>query len=159
MQALLSLLKLAHDEFKPGAILEHIIHVFTKHIINLLLASLLGPLLLQPVKPLEVEGLTAHRASGFGTLVVPLLDTAKAEAVPAGEVAVGSLAVAHRALHLRIKFEELGLFGLSDSHSGPGTSSNIFFNDRSRHTCRPPSCHRHSSCTRWRQRGRGRGQL
>ena len=36
--------------------------------------------------------------------MVPFLDTSKAEAMPAGEVAVGSLAVAHGALHLRIKF-------------------------------------------------------
>lgn len=55
------------------------------------------------MKPLEVEGLTAHRASGFGTLVVPFFDAAEAEAVPTGEIAVGSLAVAHGALHQYIR--------------------------------------------------------
>ena len=99
LKALLSLLKIKHEKFKPGTPIEHIINVLTKEFVNLLLVSLLGPLLLQPVQTLEVQGLAAHRASGFGTLVVPLLDTAKAEAVPAGEVAVGSLAVAHGALH------------------------------------------------------------
>jgi len=37
--------------------------------------------------------------------MVPLLDTAKAKAVPAGELAVGSLAVAHGALHLFVKMD------------------------------------------------------
>tara|TARA_R110002153_G_scaffold193634_4_gene347035 strand:+ start:5966 stop:6091 length:126 start_codon:yes stop_codon:yes gene_type:complete len=35
--------------------------------------------------------------------MIPLLDTAKTEAMPAGEVAVGNLAVAHGTLHFRIK--------------------------------------------------------
>tara|TARA_R110001592_G_scaffold207492_1_gene458362 strand:- start:5298 stop:5453 length:156 start_codon:yes stop_codon:yes gene_type:complete len=41
--------------------------------------------------------------------VIPFLDTAKAEAVPTDEVAIGSLAIAHCALHLIIKFWELGV--------------------------------------------------
>ena len=61
------------------------------------------------MKSPEVEGLATHRASGFRTLVIPFLDTAKAEAVPTDEVAIGSLAIAHCALHLIIKFWELGV--------------------------------------------------
>jgi len=46
------------------------------------------------VEPLEVKGLTAHRASGFRAFVIPFLDTTKTKAVAAGEVAVGGLGIA-----------------------------------------------------------------
>tara|TARA_R110002073_G_scaffold101620_1_gene231014 strand:+ start:10656 stop:11057 length:402 start_codon:yes stop_codon:yes gene_type:complete len=54
------------------------------------------------MKTLKVHGLSAHRASRFGTLVIPFLHTRKAKRMTTGELAGGSLAIAHGALHLRI---------------------------------------------------------